>query len=311
MKFVVTGGAGFIGSHIAKFLVKNNHEVLIIDNLIRGTLNNIDEIKDDVEFHKVDISNYSEIDAVVDSADGIFHEAALASVPQSFKEPERYQEVNAIGSENIFKLGEKHNAKIVFASTSSVYGDQTKFPVNENAQTNPLNPYGQSKLEAEKFASKYAAKGLRVIGLRYFNVFGIGQNPEYAGVIPKFIERISQNKPPIIEGDGNNIRSFTFVDDVVQANILAFQSNVNHEFINIASEDMTSINELAEKMIKMSGLNLKPIYDEPRKGDIKKSNADISEAKELLKWDTKITLEEGLKEIFPKKWLFSNFGSET
>ena len=170
MKFVVTGGAGFIGSHLAKFLVKNNHEVLIIDNLIRGTLNNIDEIKDDVEFYKVDISNYNEIDAVVDSVDGIFHEAALASVPQSFKEPERYQEVNAIGSENIFKLGEKHNAKIVFASTSSVYGDQTKFPVNENAQTNPLNPYGQSKLEAEKFASKYAAKGLRVIGLRYFKL---------------------------------------------------------------------------------------------------------------------------------------------
>ena len=247
MKFLVTGGAGFIGSHLAKFLIKNNHEVVIIDNLIRGTLNNITEIKDDVEFHKVDISNYNEIDAVVDSVDGIFHEAALASVPQSFKEPERYQEVNAIGSENIFKLGKKHNAKIVFASTSSVYGDQTKFPVNENAQTNPLNPYGQSKLEAEKFASKYAAEGLKVIGLRYFNVFGIGQNPEYAGVIPKFIERISQNKPPIIEGDGNNIRSFTFVDDVIQANILAFQSNVSHEFINIASDDMTSINELAEK----------------------------------------------------------------
>ena len=301
MKFLVTGGAGFIGSHLAKFLIKNNHEVVIIDNLIRGTLNNITEIKDDVEFHKVDISNYNEIDAVVDSVDGIFHEAALASVPQSFKEPERYQEVNAIGSENIFKLGEKHNAKIVFASTSSVYGDQTKFPVNENAQTNPLNPYGQSKLEAEKFATKYASDGLKVIGLRYFNVFGIGQNPEYAGVIPKFIERISQHKPPTIEGDGNNIRSFTFVDDVVQANILAFQSNVNHEFINIASEDMTSINELAEKMIKMSGLNLKPIYDEPRKGDIKKSNADISKAKELLKWNTKITLEEGLKKIFPKK----------
>lgn len=300
MKFVVTGGAGFIGSHLAKFLIKNNHQVVIIDNLIRGTLNNISEIKDNVEFHKVDISNYNEIDSVVDSADGIFHEAALASVPQSFKEPERYHEVNAIGSENIFKLAKKHNAKVVFASTSSVYGDQTKFPVNENAHTNPLNPYGQSKLEAEKFASKYASKGLKVIGLRYFNVFGIGQNPEYAGVIPKFIERISQHKPPKIEGDGNNIRSFTFVDDVVQANILAFQSNVNHEFINIASEDMTSINELANIMIEMSGLNLKPIYEEPRKGDIKKSNADISKAKELLKWNTKITLEEGLKKIFPK-----------
>lgn len=300
MKFVVTGGAGFIGSHLAKFLIKNNHQVVIIDNLIRGTLNNISEIKDNVEFHKVDISNYNEIDSVVDSADGIFHEAALASVPQSFKEPERYHEVNAIGSENIFKLAKKHNAKVVFASTSSVYGDQTKFPVNENAHTNPLNPYGQSKLEAEKFASKYASEGLKVIGLRYFNVFGIGQNPEYAGVIPKFMERISQHKPPTIEGDGNNIRSFTFVDDVVQANILAFQSNVNHEFINIASEDMTSINELAKIMIEMSGLNLKPIYVEPRKGDIKKSNADISKAKQLLKWNTKITLEEGLKKIFPK-----------
>jgi len=300
MKFVVTGGAGFIGSHLAKFLIKNNHQVVIIDNLIRGTLNNISEIKDNVEFHKVDISNYNEIDSVVDSADGIFHEAALASVPQSFKEPERYDEVNAIGSENIFKLAKKHNAKVVFASTSSVYGDQTKFPVNENAHTNPLNPYGQSKLEAEKFASKYASEGLKVIGLRYFNVFGIGQNPEYAGVIPKFMERISQHKPPTIEGDGNNIRSFTFVDDVVQANILAFQSNVNHEFINIASEDMTSINELAKIMIEMSGLNLKPIYVEPRKGDIKKSNADISKAKQLLKWNTKITLEEGLKKIFPK-----------
>ena len=300
MKFVITGGAGFIGSHLAKFLIKNNHQVVIIDNLIRGTLNNISEIKDNVEFHKVDISNYNEIDSVVDSADGIFHEAALASVPQSFKEPERYHEVNAIGSENIFKLAKKHNAKVVFASTSSVYVDQTKFPVNENAHTNPLNPYGQSKLEAEKFASKYASKGLKVIGLRYFNVFGIGQNPEYAGVIPKFIERISQHKPPKIEGDGNNIRSFTFVDDVVQANILAFQSNVNHEFINIASEDMTSINELAKIMIEMSGLNLKPIYVEPRKGDIKKSNADISKAKQLLKWNTKITLEEGLKKIFPK-----------
>ena len=300
MKFVVTGGAGFIGSHLAKFLIKNNHEVVIIDNLVRGTLDNISEIKDDLEFHKVDISNYDEINAVIDSADGIFHEAALASVPQSFKEPERYHEVNAIGSENIFKLGKKHNAKVVFASTSSVYGDQTHFPVKEDAEKHPLNPYGQSKLDAEKIASKYVAEGLRTIGLRYFNVFGIGQNPDYAGVIPKFIERLSQHKPPIIEGDGTQIRSFTFVDDVLQANFLAFQSNVNHEFINIASEDMTTINELAEIMIKMSRLDLKPIYDKPRKGDIKKSNADISKAKKLLGWDPKITLEEGLEKIFPK-----------
>lgn len=300
MKFIVTGGAGFIGSHIAKFLIKNNHEVEIIDNLIRGTLNNISEIKNEIKFHKIDISNYDELDSVINSVDGIFHEAALASVPQSFKEPERYHEVNAIGSENIFKIAKKHDAKVVFASTSSVYGDQTKFPVNENAEKHPLNPYGQAKLDAEIFATKYANEGLKVIGLRYFNVFGIGQNPDYAGVIPKFIQKLSQHESPIIEGDGTQIRSFTFVDDVVKANFLAFQSKVEHDFINIASEDMTTINELAEIMIKMSGLDVEPIYVEQRKGDIKKSNADISKAKNLLKWEPKITLEEGLETIFPK-----------
>lgn len=300
MKFVVTGGAGFIGSHLAKYLINNDHEVIIIDDLARGSLDNIDEIKNEIEFHKVDISNYDEINSVIDKPDGIFHQAALASVPQSFKEPEKYHKVNVIGTENIFKIGKKYGAKIVFASSSSIYGDQTRFPVQEDAEKHPLNPYGQNKLDDEKISSKYAADGLRVIGLRYFNVFGIGQNPSYAGVIPKFIERLSQHKPPIIEGDGNQIRSFTFVDDVVRANILAFQSNINHTFFNIATENTTTINELAEIIIKISGLDLKPIYDKPRKGDIKKSYADISRAKKLLGWYPKTNLEEGLKKIFPK-----------
>ena len=300
MKFVVTGGAGFIGSHLAKYLINNDHEVIIIDNLARGSLDNIDEIKNEIEFHKVDISNYDEINSVIDKPDGIFHQAALASVPQSFKEPKKYHKVNVIGTENIFKIGKKYGAKIVFASSSSIYGDQTRFPVQEDAEKHPLNPYGQNKLDDEKISSKYAADGLRVIGLRYFNVFGIGQNPSYAGVIPKFIERLSQHKPPIIEGDGNQIRSFTFVDDVVRANILAFQSDINHTFFNIATEKMTTIDELAEIMIKISGLDLKPIYDKPRKGDIKKSYADISRAKKLLGWYPKTNLEEGLKKIFPK-----------
>lgn len=300
MKFVVTGGAGFIGSHLAKYLINNDHEVIIIDDLARGSLDNIDEIKNEIEFHKVDISNYDEINSVIDKPDGIFHQAALASVPQSFKEPKKYHKVNVIGTENIFKIGKKYGAKIVFASSSSIYGDQTRFPVQEDAEKHPLNPYGQNKLDDEKISSKYAADGLRVIGLRYFNVFGIGQNPSYAGVIPKFIERLSQHKPPIIEGDGNQIRSFTFVDDVVRANILAFQSDINHTFFNIATENMTTINELAEIIIKISGLDLKPIYDKPRKGDIKKSYADISRAKKLLGWYPKTNLEEGLKKIFPK-----------
>ena len=300
MKFIVTGGAGFIGSHLSKYLVKNNHEVVIIDNLARGSIENIEEIKNKIEFHNIDVSNFEDVLSVIDKPDGIFHQAALASVPQSFQEPEKYHQVNVIGTENIFKIGKKFGAKVIFASSSSVYGNQTHFPIQEEVEKKPLNPYGQTKLEDEKISSKYAADGLRIIGLRYFNVYGIGQNPSYAGVIPKFIERLSQHKPPIIEGDGTQIRSFTFIDDVIKANILAFERDVDHTFFNIATEYKTSINELAEIMIKISGLDLKPIYDKPRKGDIKKSYADISRAKKLLGWNPDVNLEEGLKKIFPK-----------
>ena len=300
MKFVITGGAGFIGSHLAKYLVKNNHEVIIIDDLSRGSLDNIEEIKNKIEFHNVDVSNYDEVLSVIDTPDGIFHQAALASVPQSFKEPEKYHKVNVIGTENIFKIGKKFGAKVIFASSSSIYGDKTQFPIQEDVEKKPLNPYGQTKLDDEKIASTYAAEGLRVIGLRYFNVYGIGQNPSYAGVIPKFIERLSEHKPPIIEGDGINVRSFTYIDDVIRANFLAFESDVDHTFFNIATENMTSINKLAEIMIKISGLDLKPIYDKPRKGDIKKSYADISRVKKLLGWIPEVNLEEGLQKIFPK-----------
>lgn len=300
MKFVVTGGAGFIGSHIAKFLVKNNHDVHVIDDLSRGTMNNLHEIENMINFSKIDISNYEDLDSVIEKIDGIFHQAALASVPQSFKEPEKYHKVNVIGTENIFKIGKKFNAKVVFASSSSVYGDQTTFPIKENANKKPLNPYGQTKLDDEILASKYAKEGLRVIGLRYFNVFGIGQNPSYAGVIPQFIEKLSKHESPIIEGDGNQIRSFTFIDDVVRANYLAFESDIDNDFFNIATKKMTSIKELAGLLITMSELDLKPIHNKPRQGDIKKSYADISKATKLLGWNPEISLENGLKKIFPK-----------
>ena len=247
MKFVVTGGAGFIGSHIAKFLIKNNHKVTVIDDLSRGSKDNLKEIEDVIKFYQVDISNFEDLSSVIDEPDCIFHQAALASVPQSFKEPEKYHKINVIGTENIFKIAKKFHSKVVFASSSSVYGDQTIFPIEEKATKNPLNPYGQTKLDAEKLASKYAAEGLRVIGLRYFNVFGIGQNPSYAGVIPQFIEKLSKHESPIIEGDGNQIRSFTFIDDVVRANYLAFESNIDNDFFNIATEHMTSINEFSHR----------------------------------------------------------------
>lgn len=302
MKFIVTGGAGFIGSHLSRFLSNHNNEVIVIDDLCRGNLKNLKDIENKIDFQEISVLNLDKMQKIAKNIDGIFHQAALGSVPQSFKEPEKYFQVNAIGTENILKLAKKHDCKVVYASSSSVYGNQTNFPINENAEKNPLNPYGKSKLQSEKFAQEYANNGVKVIGLRYFNVFGIGQNPNYAGVIPKFIEKLVQHKSPVIQGDGNQIRSFTFIDDVVKANMCAMQSNVKHAFINISGKKTTSINELAKLMIQLSGLSLDSIYEKPRDGDIKKSHADTSLAKKLINWESETSLEEGLQKIFPKKY---------
>ncbi len=300
MNFIVTGGAGFFGRHLTKFLIKKGHNVSVIDNLRRGNLDNLKEIKDKIDFQEIDILDYDKMKSVAKNVDGIFHQAALGSVPDSFKEPEEYHRVNAIGTENVLKLAKEFGFKVVYASSSSVYGNQNKFPIKEDAEKNPLNPYGQSKLESEQFAKKYADVGVKVIGLRYFNVFGIGQNPNYAGVVPIFIKRLVEHKPPIIYGDGNQLRSFTFVDDVVEANILAFESKIEHAFINIATDVITSVKELADMMIQLSGLSIQSIHEKPREGDIEKSQADISLAKNLINWVPKTTLEEGLEKIFPK-----------
>jgi len=300
VNLIVTGGAGFIGSHLTKYLIKKGHNVSVIDSLRRGSFDNLREIKDQIDFQEIDILDYEKMKNVVKNADGIFHQAALGSVPQSFKEPEEYHRVNAIGTENVLKLAKEFGFKVVYASSSSVYGNQDKFPIKEDADKKPLNPYGQSKLESEQFAKKYADVGVKVIGLRYFNVFGIGQNPNYAGVVPKFIERLVQHKPPIIYGDGKQLRNFTFVDDVVEANVLAFENKIEHAFMNIATGVMTSVKELASIMIRLSGLSIEPTYEQAREGDIEKSQADISLAKNLINWVPKTTLEEGLEKIFPK-----------
>lgn len=300
MKFIVTGGSGFIGSHLSRYLIKQNHEVIVIDDLRRGNLKNLQNIEDKINLQKINILDFEEMEKIANNIDGIFHQAGLGSVPQSFKEPEEYYNVNAIGTENILKLAKQINCKVVYASSSSVYGNQTKFPITEDADKNPLNPYGESKLQAEKFAQQYAQDGVKVIGLRYFNVFGIGQNTNYAGVIPKFIEQLLEHKPPIIEGDGTQVRNFTYVDDVVRANLMAFTSTVDHAFLNIASRITTSVNDLAKIMINLSGQKLEPEYVDSRPGDIKKSQADTSLAKKLIDWEPKFSLEEGLKEIFPK-----------
>ena len=298
MKFVITGGAGFIGSHIAKHLVEKNHDVVVVDNLSRGRLENLSKIKEQIEFKKMDILDFDSLKDVISNSDGIFHQAALTSVPESFLQKEKYYNVNVKGTENIFKLAKEFEKKVVYASSSSIYGNTTKIPIQENFERNPINPYGVTKLDDEKLAEKYHNLGVSIIGLRYFNVYGIGQTNDYAGVITKFINQINLNQSPIIFGDGSQTRDFISVEDVAKANLLSMESNTDFSFLNIGTGISTSVKTLAEVMIELSGKTLEISYDDLPLGDVKESLADTSLAKKLINWNYNTFLKNGLKKFF-------------
>ena len=297
MKYAVTGGAGFIGSHLVKNLVERGNEVIVIDNLNTGKKENIEKISKKIDFFEIDIRDFSAIENILKNVDGIFHEAALASVQDSFRIPDEFFEVNVNGTENIFKIGKKLGIKIVYASSSSVYGNPIRIPIKESDGKNPFNPYAKTKLEGDKLAEKYAKNGLKVIGLRYFNVFGPRQSKEYAGVIKLFLERIQQGLSPLINGDGLQVRDFVYVDDVVNANILAMESNIDGEFFNIGTNSTISVLDLANIIIKFSGLKLKPIHQPAVPGDVKATQADITKAKMMLKWKPTTDLKDWLKSV--------------
>ena len=296
MNFIVTGGAGFIGSQIVGHLVKNNHSVMLIDNFHIGKRENLVSFQDKIKIIKMDILDYDELRNVVKNADGVFHEAALTLVQESFTKQKEYHEVNVVGTENIFKLAKEFGFKVVYASSSSIYGDTKKIPIKEDFERKPLNPYGVTKLEDEYLAEKYSKLGVHIIGLRYFNVYGLGQNVAYAGVITKFLENIANRKAPIINGDGLQVRDFVYVGDVAKANLMAMESKVNFAFVNIGSGIALSINDLADMIIKASGLALKPIHGSSLEGDVKASQAEISLAKKLFNWQTETKLEDWLNE---------------
>ena len=300
MKYVVTGGAGFIGKNIVKLLIKQNHEVEVVDNLHSGKLSNLEEIKDQIKFHESDILDFKKMEKVCKDVDGIFHQAALTVVQESYSKKEEYYKVNVKGTENIFILAKKYNFKVVFASSSSIYGNTNSIPIKENFDRDPINPYGQTKLEDEYLAEKYWKMGVDIIGLRYFNVFGKDQNISYAGVITKFLERILKNESPQIFGMGNQIRDFVFVEDVAQANIDGMKSNIKSGFFNVGTGTTISIKEIAEHMLKITNNDMKPIYLDPLEGDILQSQADIQRIKNELKWMPKKGLKEWLEEIIPQ-----------
>ena len=296
MKFVVTGGAGFIGSNIAKLLVKKGHDVIILDNFNTGRKENLESIKDKIDLHIVDIRDKKIINEIINESDGIFHQAALANVYESFSKSKEYFDVNVTGTKNIFEIATENKIKVVFASSSSVYGEVKIMPITENIDRNPIHPYGQTKLECEFLAEKFSKEGLKVIGLRYFNVYGLGQNDAYAGVITKFLNKIKEKKSPEIFGDGSQTRDFIFVKDVANVNLSAMESEINFEFFNIGSQKSISILELAQIIIKKSGLNLKPEFKEPLQGDAKISLSDITLATKKLQWNPTYKLDKWFEE---------------
>ena len=296
MNIAVTGGAGFIGSHIVEKLVERGDNVIVIDNLCTGKKENLKAVWDKIDFSEMDIRNFDLLKTKLKNIDGIFHEAALASVQDSFVKSEEYQDVNVNGTENIFKLAKEFGFKVVYASSSSVYGNPIKIPIKEESEKNPINPYAQTKLDDEILAKKYAKEGVKIIGLRYFNVFGERQSKNYAGVIKLFLERIENHNPPIINGNGSQIRDFVYVKDVVQANIMALESDVENAFINIGTGKTVSILELANQIVKSSNLKLKLIHQDALKGDVMESEADVSLAKKLLNWEYKIELNDWLED---------------
>jgi len=302
MKAVVTGGAGFIGSNLAEELANRGTEVIIVDDLATGKMENITDLltRAKVKFIKGSVTNLELLTGIFNDVDCVFHQAAIPSVQRSVENPRVTNEVNVNGTLNVlFAAKECGVEKVVYASSSSVYGDTPELPKREDMKPNPKSPYAVSKLTGEQYCAVFGeVYGLKTVCLRYFNVYGPKQDPasEYAAVIPLFITRVQANQPPIIYGDGTQTRDFTFVKDVVHANILA--SGRGEGVFNIASGMRISLNELSHRIIRMIDKDLKPVYTVPRKGDIKHSLADVSLAKEKLGYECEYGLEKGLKETF-------------
>jgi UDP-N-acetylglucosamine 4-epimerase len=309
MRILVTGGAGFIGSNLVEKLLRDDHvkPVRVLDNLATGSVDNIKEFfsHPHFEFIEGDIREYSTCLQACDGIDLVSHQAALGSVPRSINDPITSNEVNSTGTLNIFQAAKEKNIKrVVYASSSSAYGDDPELPKVEERTGKPLSPYAVTKIVNELYADVYAkVYNMEFIGLRYFNVFGPKQNLQgpYAAVIPLFIEAALNNKPAVIHGDGQHSRDFTYITNVVDANGCALftkNSGAVNEIYNIAYGKQTSLNELFKMIKKIAGSNAVPVYGPERKGDVKHSLADISKAEKLLGYHPGVSVEEGLRKSF-------------
>ncbi len=298
---LVTGGAGFIGSHLVERLVRDGYRVRVLDDLSTGSLDNLARVRSQIEFIEGDIRSRDACRAACRDVAVVFHQGALPSVQRSLEDPYTTHEVNVTGTLCLLEAARQAKVRrFVFASSSSVYGDTPLLPKVESMHETPKSPYAASKLAAEKYCMAYACHGLPAISLRYFNVYGPRQNPNspYAAVIPSFVDALRKGKPPVIYGDGRQTRDFTYVDDVVQANLLAAWSpDGAGDYFNIGGAMRYSILQLAGILMKLTGSEQKIVFQEPRAGDVRDSQAGIQKARRILGFRPEFELEAGLARV--------------
>lgn len=312
MKIFITGGAGFIGSHLAKKLVLQKHEVTVMDNFESGKIKNISKIQDKIKIINGDIRNKKALDKNILGAEAVFHLAAKVTVLHSFEKKSEFEDINIKGTLNILESAKKHGVKkLVFSSSAAVYGNgngnANHKAICETAKTIPISPLGKTKLEAEDFCKKFKSEGLDTAILRFFNAYGPQQNPTYGNVVTTFLNNFEKKIPPVIYGAGKQTRDFIYVDDVVDACIAALYANIRDQFIfNIGTGYSTSISNLVETVCKITGKKLKPRFLDSRRGDIERSVACICKAQMHLNFTPKTSLNTGLLKTIRKNRSLNN-----
>src|SRR3989449_7656034 len=299
--YVVTGGGGFIGSHIVEELLRRNQTVRVIDNFSPGKRENVEPFEGTAEIIEADIAEGQNLPRFLEGADYVIHQAAIPSVPKSILDPVKSHHANVNGTLQVLNASREANVKrVVYASSSSLYGDSPTLPKHEGMMPNPLSPYGAQKLFGEMYCQVFTkAYGLETVSLRYFNVFGPRQDAtsQYSGVLALFIPAVLQGRQPKIYGDGLQSRDFTYVKNVVEANLLACTvPGVGGQVFNVACGDRITVNSMLQQINKITGKDVAPIHADARAGDIKHSQADITRAKEHLGYDAKVGFEEGLRQ---------------
>jgi nucleoside-diphosphate-sugar epimerase len=303
MRYLVTGGAGFIGSNTVDELVRRGHSVVVLDDLSAGKEENLAESRNKITLIKASITDIEAVRKAMHEAEYVLHLAARASVPRSVKDPIETNRINIDGTLNVLVAAKELKVKrVVFAASSSAYGETSALPKVETMQPQPISPYGVTKYVGELYAQTFGrCYGLENVALRYFNIFGPRQDPgsPYSGVLAKFCAAFLEDAPPVVFGDGEQTRDFTYVENAVQANLLACEApNVTGKVFNIGCGGRVSLNEVLRELTKITGKTLEAKYDQPRDGDIRDSQADISLAKEFLGYDPQIGFEEGLARTF-------------